>query len=233
MKKYKMMILIPERHLRMDWLIYTGDNVLYTPVQPRGLHVPSSQRGLWTQTGPVVLWEDRGGTSCLNGLRYHIWIVTWQFWGRTIPLSGDKLQEVFARLTERLKQFAVFMIVMRSGDSKGHNHSFHTQMIQWPPSVPVIISNLERVRNVSTLSKKKTLCCGCPHLYFAKIVVHRFRSRAQKTRFEDLNSPFTLRLGVMGSCFSFNLSPICTGMIFLPVTERSSTFSAYKINSES
>lgn len=44
MKKYKMMILIPERHLRMDWLIYTGDNVLYTPVQPRGLHVPSSQR---------------------------------------------------------------------------------------------------------------------------------------------------------------------------------------------
>lgn len=153
MKKYKMMILIPERHLRMDWLIYTGDNVLYTPVQPRGLHVPSSQRGLWTQTGPVVLW-DRGGTSCLNGLRYHIWIVTWQFWGRTIPLSGDKLQEVFARLTERLKQFAVFMIVMRSGDSKGHNHSFHTQMIQWPPSVPVIISNLERVRNVSTLRKK-------------------------------------------------------------------------------
>lgn len=99
MKKYKMMILIPERHLRMDWLIYTGDNVLYTPVQPRGLHVPSSQRGLWTQTGPVVLW-DRGGTSCLNGLRYHIWIVTWQFWGRTIPLSGDKLQEVFARSTE-------------------------------------------------------------------------------------------------------------------------------------
>lgn len=46
MKKYKMMILIPERHLRMDWLIYTGDNVLYTPVQLRGLHVPSSQRGL-------------------------------------------------------------------------------------------------------------------------------------------------------------------------------------------
>lgn len=139
MKKYKMMILIPERHLRMDWLIYTGDNVLYTPVQLRGLHVPSSQRGLWTQTGPVVLWEDRGGTSCLNGLRYHIWIVTWQFWGRTIPLSGDKLQEVFARLTERLKQFAVFMIVMRSGDSKGHNHSFHTQMIQWPPLCPWLL----------------------------------------------------------------------------------------------
>lgn len=139
MKKYKMMILIPERHLRMDWLIYTGDNVLYTPVQPRGLHVPSSQRGLWTQTGPVVLWEDQGGTSCLNGLRYHIWIVTWQFWGRTIPLSGDKLQEVFARLTERLKQFAVFMIVMRSGDSKGHNHSFHTQMIQWPPLCPWLL----------------------------------------------------------------------------------------------
>lgn len=133
---------------------------------------------------------------------------------------------------QRLKQFAVFMMVMRSGDSRGHNQFSYTND-PVTPSVPVIISNLERVRNVSTLSKKKTLCCGCPHLYFAKIVVHRFRSRAQKTRFEDLNSPFTLRLGVTGSCFSFNLSPICTGMIFLPVTERSSTFSAHKINSES
>lgn len=55
---------------------------------------------------------------------------------------------------QRLKQFVVFMMVMRSGDSRGHNQFSYTND-PVTPSVPVIISNLERVRNVSTLSKKK------------------------------------------------------------------------------